>query len=155
MAIIRRDNGEWSIWLCVADESCKAMPSPPIFAELPADGLDVGRLRGATVIAVSQGPIVRVVSTRDEGRSYTPFTVALDHDDNVETEPVAHFPAQLLPIAGNLILVQEKRTGDAVSVALVSSDYGASWRPLSDSAVEVTESGAAEIHRKQQRSQGS
>lgn len=133
VAVTRSDNGEWGIWLCVANETCKTMPSPPIFAELPADGFDVGRLRGATVIAVSQGPIVRVVSTRDDGRSYTPFAVALDHDDNLETEPVAYLPAQLLPIAGNLILAQEKRAGDAVSVALVSSDYGASWRPLSDS----------------------
>ena len=133
VAVTRSESREWSLWLCVSDEACKALPPPPIFSELPADGLDVARLRGATVLAVSQGHVVRVVSTRDDGRSYTPLTVALDHDDSALPDAETYWPAQLLSIAGNLILTQERRVGDGIAVALVSSDYGASWRPFGDS----------------------
>ena len=86
------------------------------------------------MIAISQGLVVRVISTRDDGRSYTPFTVALDHDDNFGAGHAGYLPAQLLSIAGNLIMTQETVTGNAPSVALVSSDFGASWRASTDLA---------------------
>ncbi len=128
VALTRSDGDEFGIELCVLDEPCRSLPLPPILARVSLDGIDVARLRGATVIAVSQGPIVRVVSTRDDGRSYTPFTVAFDHDDNPAAQQVQYWPAQLLAIAGTLLLVQEAKTGNAPSVALVSNDFGASWR---------------------------
>ena len=132
--VTKSDGGEFGIWLCAANEPCKALPLPSIFSDLSADGIDVARLRGATVIAISQGLVVRVISTRDDGRSYTPFTVALDHDDNFGAGHAGYLPAQLLSIAGNLIMTQETVTGNAPSVALVSSDFGASWRASTDLA---------------------
>jgi hypothetical protein len=119
--------GELGIWLCVPGQSCKPLPTPPIFREISADGLDVARLRGAIVVAVTQGSVVRVVSTRDDGRSYTPFTIALDHGDNLATDRSGHFPAQLLAVAGSVLIIEEASTSASPTLALVSDDLGASW----------------------------
>jgi hypothetical protein len=98
-----------------------------VFGDISADGIDVARLRGATVIAITQGSVVRVVSSRDDGRSFAPFTVVFDHDDTSSERPGGYFPAQLLAIAGNIILGQQATAGAMSTIALVSNDYGASW----------------------------
>jgi hypothetical protein len=125
VAISETGNREYGLWHCSSDLPCRLLPAPPIFQALSADGIDVARIRGAIVIAITQGPIVRVVSTRDEGRSYTPFTIALDHGDSVLADGGRYFPAQLLAIGGSLIMTQQAESSSAL--ALTSSDLGASW----------------------------
>ena len=127
VAITEVGDHEYGIWQCSSDLPCRALPTPPIFQGLSADGIEVARIRGAIVIAITQGPIVRVVSTRDEGRSYTPFTIALDHADSVMAEKGRYFPAQLLAIGGNLMMTQESESSSAPTLALTSNDFGASW----------------------------
>ena len=120
-------NREYGIWQCSSDLPCRALPTPPILQGLLADGIDIARIRGAIVIAITQGPVVRVVSSRDEGRSYTPFTIALDHADSVIAEKGRYFPAQLLAIGGSVVMVEEAESISMPALALVSNDFGASW----------------------------
>ena len=126
--IVESGRGQLGLTLCAMEQPCKAMPILPILNELRPDGIDLARIQGATVIALTQGDLVRVVSTRDDGRVYTPFTVALDHNDNPFVPKATFWPAQLLAIGGTLLLTQDTKTGSAFSVAVVSNDFGASWR---------------------------
>jgi hypothetical protein len=126
--IVESGRAQLGLTLCAMEQPCKAMPILPILNELRPDGIDLARIQGATVIALTQGDLVRVVSTRDDGRVYTPFTVALDHNDNPFVPKATFWPAQLLAIGGTLLLTQDTKTGSAFSVAVVSNDFGASWR---------------------------
>ena len=134
VVVTQSDKGQLGLWLCANDSTCRAMPVPPLLAGLKPDGIDAARLQGATVIAVTQGPLVRVVSTRDDGRVYMPFTVALDHLENLILPRETLRPAQLLAIGGTLILYQESQSATTSGVAVSSSDLGASWRTFADSA---------------------
>ena len=126
--VVESGRGQLGLFLCGTDQLCKALPDLPILSELRPDGIDLARIQGATVIALTHGDLVRVVSTRDDGRAYTPFTVALDHNDNPFAPKATYWPAQLLAIGGTLFLTQDTKTGPAFSVAVVSNDFGASWR---------------------------
>ncbi len=130
VAITQFDKGNLGIWLCIFDQSCKPLPTPPIFEDSSAGGIDVARTRGSIVIAITQGSVVRVVSSRDDGRSYTPFTVVIDHDECSSTPHSDYSPANLLAIAGNLILTQEATSDKIHTLAIVSNDFGASWHAL-------------------------
>lgn len=117
----------WELWLCAADQPCRQLPSPPALHGLSVDGIDVARQKGANVIAISQGSLVRVTSSRDEGRSYTPLTVVVDRHEVRLQSTRALRPAQLLSLPHALFLIQEPVGGGAPSLALVSRDQGASW----------------------------
>jgi len=127
VAITEVQNSEWILWLCPSEKDCRILAPPPDLNGIPADGIDVARLRGTTVIAVTQGSVVRVASTRDDGRSYTPFTVALDHDDSPLNSTSKYHPAQLLAVGGTLLITQEAVSGNSPTLALTSEDFGASW----------------------------
>jgi len=134
VAVTQTEKGRFGLVLCLSDGPCKAMPLPPLLSEIKPEGIDVARLHGATIIAVTQGDVVRVVSSRDDGRIFTPFTVALDHLDNALSPRNAILPAQLLAIGGMLLLTQESKTRAAPGLAVFSTDLGASWRTFPDSA---------------------
>ena len=118
------------LWLCANDQTCRALPVPAQLKGLRFDGIDAARQKSATVVAVTQGALVRVLSSRDDGRSYTPFTVAIDHRDTDQPSINTYRPAQLLAIASTLLLVQEATTGPTGALALSSRDQGASWHGL-------------------------
>jgi hypothetical protein len=119
---------EWGLWLCVADQPCKALPTPTLLQGLALEGIDIARQKGASIVAVTQGSLVRVLSTRDDGRSYTPFTVAIDRRESGAAGRHALRPAQLLAVANTLLLVQESQEKAGSALALSSVDQGASWR---------------------------
>lgn len=118
-------NSHWELWLCVADQACRVLPTPAQLEGLASQGVDIARQKGANIVAVTQGALVRVLSSRDEGRSYTPFTVAMDRSEFAS--PARSRPAQLLAIANTLLLIQEPLSGSGPSLALSSPDQGASW----------------------------
>ncbi len=117
----------YNLWMCAVDQPCRELPAPSPLIGMTVDGIDVARQKGATVVAVTQGALVRVLSSRDDGRSYTPFTVAIDHQDACPLELAAYQPAQLLSIANSLLILQEPASGSGPTLALSSSDQGASW----------------------------
>jgi hypothetical protein len=89
--------------------------------------LDVARIHGTTVLAVVRSGIVRVASSRDEGRSWTPFVVAYDAAEYPVLGTTAP-PSLLLPVGQKLWLYGGATKGSDKYLALVSFDFGASFR---------------------------
>lgn len=130
-------NSQWELWLCQTDQACRQLPSPAALQGLALDGIDIARHKGATIVAVTQGSLVRVLSSRDDGRSYTPFTIAVDRAELEATAARALRPAQLLAIANSLLLIQEPVAGSGASLAVVSIDQGASWHSWGPAALHA------------------
>lgn len=84
--------------------------------------LDVARVSGVTAVSTVMHGIVRVASTRDDGRSWTPFTVACDG-----APPGSPCPDKLAAL-GNRIVLSGAPLPGGVFAALVSDDAGASFR---------------------------
>lgn len=108
---------------CVSGGACERLPLPKFRPNGPSVKfpLDVARVEGTTVIAVTMRGIVRVASTRDEGASWTPLTVAFDPAEG-KGNPDA--TARFVAVGRRLLLVGE---GSAAYWALASDDAGASW----------------------------
>jgi hypothetical protein len=108
---------------CVRGGACERMPLPKLTADGPSVKfpLDVARVEGTTVLATTMRGIVRVASTRDEGVSWTPITVAFDP---AEGRGSADTTARFVTVGRRLLLVGEASGG---YWALASDDAGASW----------------------------
>jgi hypothetical protein len=90
--------------------------------------LDIARVHGTTVLAVTAKDIVRVTSSRDEGRSWSPFYVAFDIAEHPEVRVDVRTPSHLLAIDNRLFLYGGgNRAAQSYSV-LISDDHGASFR---------------------------
>ena len=95
----------------------------------PQYPLDIARVGGATVLAVPTQGIVRVASSRDDGRTWTPFSVAFDP----ESQPSAvgsGAPERLLVVGARVLLHGIPRASGESYPVLFSDDQGASWRGL-------------------------
>jgi hypothetical protein len=90
--------------------------------------LDIARVRGTTVLAVTTNDIVRVSSSRDEGRTWTPFYVAFDLAEHPEVRVDVRVPSRLLNIDGRLFLYGGGNRAPQSYSVLVSDDHGASFR---------------------------
>jgi hypothetical protein len=117
------------LMLCPYRERCAELPLPRFgVGALPHYPLDVARLDGATILAVPMQGIVRVASTRDDGRSWTPFSVAFDAQLQAHTRAKQKVPGRLLTLGKRVMLYAGgAKTSDSYPV-LVSDDLGASWR---------------------------
>jgi hypothetical protein len=105
-----------------------ALPRPEALPALSEQTLDVARVHGTTVLAVTTKDIVRVSSSRDEGRSWTPFYVAFDVAEHPEVRVDVRTPSRLLSIDNRLFLYGGgNRAAQSYSV-LISDDHGASFR---------------------------
>jgi hypothetical protein len=109
---------------------CASLPLPRADA-LPAlaeQTLDVARVHGTTVLAVTTKDIVRVSSSRDEGRTWTPFYVAFDVAEHPEVRVDVRTPSRLLTVDNRVFLYGGgNRAAQSYSV-LISDDHGASFR---------------------------
>jgi hypothetical protein len=90
--------------------------------------LDIARVHGTTVLAVTTRDTVRVSSSRDEGRSWTPFYVAYDVSEHPEVRADVRVPSRLLTIDGRLFLYGAANRSTQSYSVLVSDDHGASFR---------------------------
>lgn len=89
---------------------------------------DVARIAGTTVVAFAAGGIVRVTSSRDAGRSWTPLSVAYDAGEARSVSMGLKAPTRLLTLADRLLLYGGAQRRDQAYLVLVSDDHGASWR---------------------------
>jgi hypothetical protein len=115
------------LMLCPFRRSCTPMHLPLSSLALKQVS-DVARVRGATVVASSDGQLVRVVSSRDAGRSWTPVTVAYDADEHRAVAMGLPAPERLLTLGDRLLLYGGAVRNDQAYLVLVSDDQGASWR---------------------------
>jgi hypothetical protein len=116
--------------LCPAFEHCRDLPLPAALAGASAGsiGLSAARARGATILAVTHGGIVRVFSSRDDGRTWTPPVVAYDASDAATAVGRSDVPTRLLSLGGRVLLYAGATASRREYAVLASDDLGASWR---------------------------
>jgi hypothetical protein len=116
--------------LCAFRGRCVAMPMPRLQGvELPAGiPMDVARVRGTTILAFTFGSVVRVSSSRDDGRTWTPLAVAFDEAEQPDLRAVVRVPGRLLALGERVFLYGGGTRPDETYPVLASDDHGASFR---------------------------
>lgn len=128
-AVGKKGSRSVRIRMCPFEEACRELPLP----EFEGTGqpvqypLDVARLNGATIVAARMRGIVRVSSTRDDGQSWTPWTVVFDAAEHPAESPV-QLPERLLALGDRLMLYGGGRSARDRYYVLFSDDLGASFR---------------------------
>jgi hypothetical protein len=124
----REGTRDVNLYSCGYLGECHELRMPRLGAMVPRYPLDVAKVDGVIVVSVPMHGIVRVASSRDEGRSWTPFIVAYDP----EAHPELRFDVKTvdrIKVAGRrLLLVGSGRRESDTFPALASDDAGASWR---------------------------
>jgi hypothetical protein len=113
-----------SLRVCPFRRPCREMPAPDTGTDRLYYPVDIARVGGDTVLARTAGGITRVSSTRDDGRSWLPWTVAYDFDQEPAGQPA---PFRLLVAADRVLLYSGSKGGEKYPL-LISEDHGASFR---------------------------
>jgi hypothetical protein len=131
VALVRAQNAKSSeIFDCPFAGRCGLL-SGPRSDNLPGlyeQNLDLARVHGTTVLAVTTKDTVRVTSSRDEGRTWTPFYVAFDLSEHPEVRVDVRMPSRLLAIDNRLFLYGAASRAQQSYSVLISDDRGASFR---------------------------
>ena len=129
VAAVRGEDGKHTLLRqCAFRAPCADMPLPKFGkSDLGLDfPLDIARISGTTVVALTMGNLVRVASTRDSGASWTPFAVAYDGGDHPLAP--ARMPTRLLAVGKRLLLHGASSRASETYALLHSDDQGASFR---------------------------
>jgi hypothetical protein len=110
--------------LCPLRQPCRDLQHPDMGSARLYFPADVARVGGDTIIARTSGGITRVSSSRDDGRSWLPWTVAFDRLSTGGERPA---PFMLLVVADDVLLYSGARGAEPYPL-LVSDDHGASFR---------------------------
>lgn len=109
--------------VCPFRRPCRDMVPPEMGRSRLYYPLDIARVGGDTIVARTAGGVTRVSSTRDEGRSWLPWTVAYDY-----IQEAAHHSAPFrLLVVGDSVLLYSGARGSEQYPLLVSEDHGASF----------------------------
>jgi len=116
--------------ICRFRAACVELRLPPLAPGLatPHYPLDLARVDGAIVLAVAAHGLVRVASSRDDGRSWTPYTVAFDRGEYPELAYRMRAPDHLLAMGSRLLLYGGAHREGQSYLVLASDNAGASWR---------------------------
>src|SRR5690606_2004858 len=124
--IAEPDNDEESelAVLCQHGGRCGRLQVP---ATWTAEGFDVAQLKGVTGLASIAGGVLRVRSSRDHGKTWTPATVALDTKSaGLSSSQVKR--VHLKPVGERLLLWVTGDSSQRRYPMVVSEDFGASFR---------------------------
>jgi hypothetical protein len=132
LVLALRADGAASVALarCLFAAPCAPMPLPRTASagSVPRYPLDIARVDGTTVLAVETHGIVRVSSTRDDGGTWTPFSVAYDDAAHPDLRVNHRVPKRLLTLGRRVFLYAGGARSTQTYSLLVSDDGGASWR---------------------------
>jgi hypothetical protein len=113
---------------CPFGGRCGELPLPASVASALPHQVDIAKVKGTIVLSVAQEGVVRVVSSRDEGKTFTPPVVAFDVAEYPELGAQRRPPARLLGLGERLLLYGgAARSSDSYPV-LASDDQGVSFR---------------------------
>ena len=132
----RREGAERAeLAVCRADRRCEplVLPRAAPFEPLAAESFDVTRSGGTTIVAVARAGIVRVISSRDDGKSWTPPNVAFDAGELTGPTREREPPFRLVSLGSRVLLYGTSRPA-ANYALLASDDQGASFRALAEPA---------------------
>jgi hypothetical protein len=115
--------------LCAERSRCRDLPVPAELGLTQTSGLELSaaRVQGATILAFTSGGIVRVISSRDDGQTWTPPVVAYDAGEAPELPYLSVVPTRLLSLGGRALLYSGADRQHLSYAALASDDLGASW----------------------------
>lgn len=143
-ALQPKDKAPLGLWACRYGASCSELRLPD-FGSLTANvlpKLDLARVDGVTIVAVPMHGVVRVTSSRDDGKSWTPPAVAFDIEAHPEVRTQVALPARLLALGKRVFLYGGASKPSMTYPVLVSDDYGASFRTPAPSAPAAAGSAA-------------
>lgn len=109
--------------ICSFRGACRDLSPPNMGKDRLYYPLDVARISGDTVVARTSGGITRVTSSRDDGRSWVPWTVVYDRFSDGK---ISDAPFRLL-VVGASILLYSGSLGSGQYSLLVSEDHGATF----------------------------
>jgi hypothetical protein len=128
LVVLTADRERLHLRLCPFGGRCGELPLPPSVLSAPPASVDVAKLRGTVVLSSAQDGVVRVVSSRDEGRTFTPAIVAFDAAEYPELGLSRRAPTRLLALGERLLLFGGPVKGNDTYPLLVSDDQGVSFR---------------------------
>lgn len=134
VAVRREGQSRAELSLCRPEQRCEALPLPSRapFSPLTLESFDVTRVSGATIVSVASSGVVRVISTRDDGKSWTPPSVAFDAGELGERGRAAEAPWHLVSLGSRVLLYGASSKATGGYPLLASDDQGASFHALSD-----------------------
>ena len=107
---------------------CGELALPPLLQAAAPGSVDVAKLKGTLVLSLAQDGVVRVLSSRDEGKTFTPAVVAFDAAEYPELGLARRVPTRLLALGERLLLFgAAAKPADGYPV-LASDDQGVSFR---------------------------
>jgi hypothetical protein len=129
LVVLTADRERLHLRLCPFAGRCGELPLPALLSGAGSGVVDVAKLKGTLVLSATQNGVVRVISSRDEGHSFTPAVVAFDAAEYPELGAVTRRPpSRLLGLGDRLLLFGAgAKAGDGYLV-LVSDDQGVSFR---------------------------
>ncbi|MEZ4227398.1 MAG: sialidase family protein [Polyangiaceae bacterium] len=129
-ALKLKGRSDVALRLCRHRGACESieLPAFPGVGLRPRYPLDVARVDGVIVVAVVMNGIVRVTSSRDDGRTWTPYVVAFDAMAHPEFRADTPVPGRLLALGKRVMLYGGASKPAHTYPVLFSDDYGASWR---------------------------
>jgi hypothetical protein len=128
LVVLTADRERLHLRLCPFGGRCGELPLPPSILAAPPSGVDVAKLKGTVVLSSAQDGVVRVVSSRDEGRTFTPPVVAFDAAEYPELGLARRAPSRLVSLGDRLLLFSGAVKGSDVYPILASDDQGVSFR---------------------------
>jgi hypothetical protein len=128
LVVLTADRERLHLRLCPFGGRCGELPLPPSILSAPPSGVDVAKLKGTVVLSSAQDGVVRVVSSRDEGRTFTPPVVAFDAAEYPELGLSRRAPSRLVSLGERLLLFSGAVKGSEVYPLLASDDQGVSFR---------------------------
>ncbi len=128
LVVLTADRERLHLRLCPFGGRCGEVTLPDAVVAAPASAVDVAKLKGTVVLAAAQDGIVRVISSRDEGRTFTPPIVAFDAAEYPELALMRRAPSRLLSLGDRLLLVGGPVKGNDAYPVLASDDQGVSFR---------------------------
>jgi hypothetical protein len=114
--------------VCPFGGRCGEQLLPPAFAGATPAVVDIAKLKGTVVLSLVQEGVVRIVSSRDEGRTFTPAVVAFDAAEYTELVTGRRPPGRLLALGERLILYGGASKSADAYLLLASDDQGVSFR---------------------------
>ena len=128
LVVLTAEREKLHLRLCPFGGRCGELPLPPIVQAAGPNAVDVAKLKGTLVLSAAQDGVVRVVSSRDEGRNFTPAVVAFDAAEYPELGLSRRPPLRLLALGERLLLFGGAAKGSDAYPVLVSDDQGVSFR---------------------------
>jgi hypothetical protein len=128
IASLSADRERLHLRACPFGARCAELTLPPALSGAAASAVDLAKLRGTLVLSVAADGVVRVVSSRDEGKTFTPPVVAFDAAEYPELGLAKRPASRLLALGERLILFGVPVKGNDTYPLLVSDDQGVSFR---------------------------